>query len=139
MANYFSCEGFTRRGHPGTKRLLAQRQIVKKFTILYELRDQQKTFVLMLLSESQNENDEIDGVGEVNMWGNLQSILWIHIDGQCHKILVRCHLRDMWLRNNQIPSSAVSEEFVILFFLIKLKKFFLITQPLVILFFLTFI
>lgn len=65
MANYFSCEGFTRRGHPGTKRLLAQRQIVKKFTILYELRDQQKTFVLMLLSESQNENDEIDGVGEV--------------------------------------------------------------------------
>lgn len=67
MANYFSREQFARRSHPGTKRLLAQRQIVKKFTILYELCDQQKTFVLMLLSESQNENDEIEGVGEVNM------------------------------------------------------------------------
>lgn len=67
MANYFSREQFARRGHPGTKRLLAQRQIVKKFTILYELCDQQKTFVLMLLSESQNENDKIEGVVEVNM------------------------------------------------------------------------
>lgn len=79
MANYFSCERFTRRGHPGTKRLLAQRQIVKKFTILYELRDQQKTFVLMLLSESQNENDEIEGVGEETSKAFCESTLMVSV------------------------------------------------------------
>lgn len=76
MANYFSLEQVTTTEEVilGQKGLPARRQIVKKFTVLYKLSAQHKTFVLMLLSESPNESDEMEGGIEVNMRGNLQSI-----------------------------------------------------------------